>query len=192
MADGLPGAERTTRRVPNTQEEALGSRVQEGGWPEGGCSGQRGPLISDQTEPGRARPSGTVSRAWGALRGWGCWAVGTETQVLPCRAGGTPGASVLCSQIWPPQGRQRTSVATWDGPQLPGQRPGPAQPSRPSTQSPREQSHRQACVLAVSSLRRIHGDSGQAPSRAASPAPCHQRQTWGGCSIGRTGTPPLS
>ena len=26
----LPGAERTTRQAPNTQEEALGSRVQEG------------------------------------------------------------------------------------------------------------------------------------------------------------------
>lgn len=33
VADGLPGAERTTCRAPNTQEEALGSRVLS--WREG-------------------------------------------------------------------------------------------------------------------------------------------------------------
>lgn len=96
---------------------------------------------------------------------------------------------MLCSQIWPPQGRRGTRGAPWEGPPLPEQKPGPTQPSRPSTQSPREQSHRQASVLPVSSLRLFHGASGRSPSRAASPPPATNRWLGAGAASAGQGRP---
>ena len=126
---GLPVGCQTLRRK-HSDPGCRGGR-----WPEGGCNGQQGPLISDQTEPRRARRSGTGSRAWVALRCWGCRAVDTETQGLPCRAGG--GAL---------QGRQRFAARSdlpraGRGPGLPpGRAPDPRAEARPRPAQPAQHS----------------------------------------------------